>query len=73
MTEYELFVEKKRPCGEEIGAEKSVVEIDIRCPDEYVRHNSNFPVIEKTVAENGDVRFVTGDGRGNMEKYIFTE
>ena len=73
MTEYELFIEKIRPCGNDRDSEKSVVQIDIKCPDEYVRQNSSFPVIEKTVCENGDIRYVTGDGKGNIVKYTFTE
>ena len=73
MTEYELFVEKIRPCGKTKDSEKHVVEINIECPDEYVRQNSSFPVIEKTVADNGDTRIVTGDRRGNIVNYILTE
>ena len=30
MTEYELFIEKIRPCGNDRDSEKSVVEIDIK-------------------------------------------
>ena len=73
MAEYELFIEKIRPCGNDRDGEKSVVEINIECPDEYVRENSSFPVIEKTIAENGDMRIVTGDRRGNIVSYTFTE
>ena len=73
MAEHELFIEKIRPCGEAKDSQKQVVEIDIECPDEYVRENSSFPVIEKTVADNGDVQFITGDHMGNMVKYTFTE
>ncbi len=73
MAEYELFIEKIRPCGNDRDSEKQVVEINIDCPDEYVYQNSSFPVIEKTVADNGDVRIVTGDNRGNVISYTFTE
>ena len=73
MAEYELFIEKIRPCGKTKDSDKQVVEINIECPDEYVRQNSSFPVIEKTIAENGDVSIVTGDSRGNIVNYTFTE
>lgn len=73
MAEYELFIEKIRPCGKDRDSQKSIVEIDIECPDEYVRQNNSFPVIEKTSNDNGDLCITAGDQRGNVVKYTFTE
>jgi len=45
-----------RPYKKEHNSRKSSVEIDISCPDEYVRQDNNYPKPEKTAEQNLSVR-----------------
>ena len=42
-------------------------------PEQYVRENGRFPILDVTVRPDGDTVITTGDEAGNIVKYTFTE
>ena len=72
MPIYELIVEEQNPCGGSKYAKREVLEVETDSPEAYVRLNARFPLLEVTEADDETV-ITTGDGKGYMVKYIFTE
>ena len=60
MHEYEVLIETINPCGAE-------------SPEAYVRAEGRWPVLDTGKNMDGDVVITTGDGKGNMIRYTFTE
>lgn len=72
MNEYEVFIEDINPCGGSQHAKKELIEIEAESPEEYVKENSRFPIIDIAQNANGDTVITTGDGAGNFLKYTFS-
>lgn len=73
MHEYEIFIEEINPCGGEKFSKKTLLEAEADSPEAYVKENGRYPVLETINKENGDVVIVTGDGKGSVVRYTFTE
>lgn len=73
MNEYEVLIEDINPCGGEAHARKEILEVEADSPEAYVRENGRFPILEQFSNAAGDVVIVTGDGKGNIVRYTFTE
>lgn len=73
MHEYEIFIEEINPCGGEKFSKKTLLEAEADSPEVYVKENGRYPVLETISKENGDVVIVTGDGKGSVVRYTFTE
>ena len=73
MTEYEVLVETINPCGGEAHANKEFLEIEAESPEAYVAANGRFPVIDSGKNASGDTVITTGDGRGTIIRYTFSE
>ena len=72
MTEYEVLVETINPCGGASHAKRNIIEVSAASPEEYVRSNGRFPIIDRSETADG-VCIVTGDGAGNVVRYLFSE
>ncbi|MGE9888813.1 hypothetical protein ACQRAE_05625 [Mediterraneibacter faecis] len=53
--------------------QKTLLEAEADSPEAYVKENGRYPVLETISKENGDVVIVTGDGKGSVVRYTFTE
>ena len=73
MHEYEIFIEEINPCGGEKFSKKTLLEAEADSPEAYVKENGRYPGLETISKENGDVVIVTGDGKGSVVRYTFTE
>ena len=73
MTQYEILVEIINPCGGQRHAKKEFLEIEAESPEAYVAENSHYPVIDSGKNSDGDTVIITGDGKGNMVRYTFTD
>ena len=73
MKEYEVLIETVNPCGGERHADKEFLEIEAESPEAYVAANARYPVIDSGENAAGDVVITTGDGRGTLVRYTFTE
>ena len=65
MNEYEVLIETINPCGGEAHANKEF--------KSYVAQNGSFPVIDSGKNAAGDTVITTGDGKGTLVRYTFTE
>ena len=73
MKEYEILVETINPCGEATHAKKEFIEAEAESPESYLQEHGRFPVLERIENPNGDVTIVTGDAKGYLIRYTFTE
>lgn len=73
MNEYEIFIEDINACGGSQHAKKEWIEAEAESPEEYVKKNGRFPIMEITKNAAGDTVITTGDGSGNFLKYTFSE
>ena len=73
MNEYEVLIETINPCGGEAHANKEFKEIEADSPESYVVQNGSFPVIDSGKNAAGDTVITTGDGKGTLVRYTFTE
>ena len=73
MNEYEVLIETINPCGGEAHANKEFKEIEAESPENYVAQNGRFPVIDSGKNASGDTVITTGDGKGTLVRYTFTE
>lgn len=72
MTEYEVLVETINPCGGQRHAKKEFLEVEAESPESYVAEHGRYPVIDSGKNTDGDTVITTGDGEGNLIRYIFT-
>ncbi len=70
---YELFLRKKEHTVTSRPPRKKNLEVETESPEAYVKENGRFPIQEITKNSSGDIVITTGDGKGNMVKYTFTE
>lgn len=73
MREYEVLVETINPCGGEAHSKRDLLEVTAESPEAYVLENARFPILTTGKTPEGDVIIATGDGKGNMVRYTFTE
>ena len=73
MNEYEVLIETVNPCGGEAHANKEFLEIEAESPEAYVAQNARYPVLDAGKNSAGDTVITTGDGRGSIVRYTFTE
>ena len=73
MHEYELLIETINPCGGEAHAKKEFKEVFAESPENYVAQNGRYPVIDSGKNAAGDSVITTGDGKGILIRYTFTE
>ena len=73
MKEYEVFVEDINPCGGSKYARKEWIEVEAESPEDYVKKNGKFPILEITENADGDTVINTGDGKGYFTRYTFSE
>ena len=73
MHEYEVLIETINPCGGEAHSKKEFLDIEAESPEAYVRAEGRWPVLDPGKNMDGDVVITTGDGKGNMIRYTFTE
>ncbi len=71
--EYEVLIEEMNPCGGAAHSTKSFVEVETDDPEDYVRENGRFPIMEVVRNTDGDLVITTGDGKGYMIRYTFSE
>lgn len=73
MTEFEVLVEEINPCGGLSHAKKSFLTVETDDPEGYVCTNGRFPIMEIANNTDGDLVITTGDGKGYLVRYTFTE
>ena len=73
MHEYEILVETVNPCGGEKHAKKEILEAECESPEAYVREKAPYPIMDTAKTPAGDILIITGDGKGSMGRYTFTE
>lgn len=73
MNEYELLIETINPCGGERHANREFLEVEAESPEAYVREHGRYPVLSTGATPQGDVIITTGDGKGSIVRYTFTE
>ncbi|MDO4369836.1 MAG: hypothetical protein Q4D43_00835 [Clostridia bacterium] len=73
MREYEILIETVNPCGGESHAKKEIIEVECESPEAYVKENAPYPVMEVTQMSDDETRVITGDGKGGIVRYTFTE
>lgn len=71
--EYELLIEEMNPCGGAKHSTKSFMDVQTDDPEGYVRDNAKFPILEMARNMDGDLVITTGDGKGYLTRYTFTE
>ncbi len=72
MMEYEVLIETINPCGGQRHAKKDFLEVEAESPEAYVAEHGRYPVMDSGKNVDGDAVITTGDGKGNMIRYIFT-
>ena len=60
-------------CGGEAHSKKEFKDISAESPEAYVRAEGRWPILDSGKNASGDVVITTGDGKGNMVRYTFTE
>lgn len=73
MNEYEILIETVNPCGGDRHAKREIIEAKCESPEAYVKANAPYPIMDTTKTPAGDTLIITGDGKGSMVRYTFTE
>ncbi len=73
MKEYEVLLEEVNPCGGAKHSTKAFLTVETDSPEAYVREKGRFPIMEVATNTDGDTVITTGDGKGYMARYTFTE
>ena len=73
MNEYELLIETINPCGGEAHSKKEFLEVTVASPEAYIAQNGRYPVIDSGKNAAGDTVITTGDGKGTLVRYTFTD
>ena len=73
MNTYEVVIETINHCGGSKHAIKEIIEVDAVSPEAYVEANKRFPVMEIIEKPDGDKVIITGDGKGYIIRYTFSE
>ena len=73
MNEYELLIETINPCGGEAHSKEEFLEIRADSPEAYVAQHGHYPILDSGKNAEGDTVITTGDGKGTLVRYTFTE
>ena len=73
MKTYEVVIESMNPCGGSKHAIREIIEVEAESPEAYVEANRRLPVIDVIEKPDGDKTIVTGDAKGYIIRYTFTE
>ena len=73
MKEYEIIPSTIKPCGGDRHLQQEIDEAKTESPEAYVKEKGRFPIIDKIENPDGGVVIVTGDGKGYMVRYTFSE
>ena len=73
LHEYEVLIETINPCGGEAHAAREFKQIEAASPEAYVAAQGRYPVLDSGKNASGDTVITTGDGKGVMIRYTFTE
>ena len=73
MHEYELLIETMNPCGGEAHATKEFLEVETESPMAYVKEKCRYPVISEGKNPAGDIIITTGDSKGYLVRYTFSQ
>ena len=73
MALYEVLTESITPCGGEKYANKAFFDLETDDPEGYVRQNGQYPILEMKSLPGGDLQIITGNGRGYVVRYTFSE
>lgn len=73
MNEYEVLIEIINPCGGEAHAKREFEEIEAESPEAYVRAQGRYPILDSGKNAAGEAVITTGDGKGVMIRYTFTQ
>ena len=73
MHEYEICIETINPCGGSKHAIREIIEAEAASPEAYVKEHGRFPIIDVSENADRDTLIVTGDGKGYILRYTFTE
>lgn len=73
MNEYEVLIETINPCGGEAHSSREFKEIEAASPEAWIAENGRFPVLDSGKNASGDTVITTGDGKGTLIRYTFTE
>ena len=67
------MVETINPCGGERHANREFLEVEAESPEAYAREHGRYPVLDTAKNSSGDTVIITGDGKGSIVRYTFTE
>ena len=73
MNEYEVLIEIINPCGGEAHCQKEFKEVEAESPEAYVRTQGRYPILDSGKNAAGDTIITTGDGKGAIIRYTFTD
>ena len=73
MHKYEVLIETIRPCSGEAHKSQEFRQIEAASPEAYVAAQGRYPVLDSGKNASGDTVITTGDGKGVMIRYTFTE
>ena len=73
MKEYEIIIETINPCGGDHHSQQEIIEANIESPEAFVKEKGRIPINDKIENPDGGVVIVTGDGKGYVVRYTFSE
>ena len=73
MNEYEICIESMNPCGGSKHAIREIIEAECESPEAYVQAHGRLPVMDTLKNADGDIVIVTGDSKGYIIRYTFSE
>lgn len=73
MHEYEIIIEEITPCGGEKYAKRIIVEAEAESPRAYAQADGRYPILDIVEKADGSTVVTTGDGKGNIIRFTFTE
>ena len=73
MKKNIIIIQTINPCGGDRHSQQEIIEANIERPEAFVKENGRFPIFDKIENPDGGVVIVTGDGKGYMVRYTFSE
>ena len=72
MKEYEVLVDARTPCGGSKYKIREFEDVVTDDPEQWVKDNGRYPIMEIGRTSQGDVIITTGDAKGYRVFYTFT-
>lgn len=73
MHEYEIIIEEITPCGGEKYAKRTIVEAEAESPRAYAEADGLYPIMDIIEKPDGSTVVITGNGKGNIVRFTFSE